>query len=102
MFRLCHYYRRNDLFRRRFIQRYAGAIVYLNSLRLVGLWQRDLYRFRRWLWVNRNKIGVNAQPSLLGLANSLNAINEKRAVLRAQVEALWQQGAYARAAAASR
>ncbi len=27
---------------------------------------------------NRNKIGVNAQPSLLGLANSLNAINEKR------------------------
>ncbi len=28
---------------------------------------------------NRNKIGVNAQPSLLGLANSLNAINEKRA-----------------------
>lgn len=28
---------------------------------------------------NRNKIGGNAQPSLLGLANSLNAINEKRA-----------------------
>ena len=28
---------------------------------------------------NRNKIGVNSQPSLLGLANSLNAINEKRA-----------------------
>lgn len=27
---------------------------------------------------NRNKIGVNAQPSLLGLANALNAINEKR------------------------
>ncbi len=28
---------------------------------------------------NRNKIGVHAQPSLLGLANALNAINEKRA-----------------------
>ena len=28
---------------------------------------------------NRNKVGSHAQPALLGLANSLTAINEKRA-----------------------
>lgn len=42
------------------------------------------------------------QRELTDRAARDRAINEKRAVLRAQVEALWQQGAYARAAAASR